>query len=135
MTCIQPAYRLHSPALRLILLAALAGLGGGAAGARAEGDLARGESIAATHCSRCHIISDKNRFTGISSTPSFPTLVNALADWEERFQSFYARRPHPAHVRMEGIPPPTDQPYTVVPVGLRLEDVNDILAFARSLKK
>ena len=72
---------------------------------------------------------------GISSTPSFQMMVNALFDWEERFSTFLARPPHPAHVYLEGYVAPPDQPPTMVPVLLRIEDVDAIVAFARSLMK
>ena len=37
------------------------------------------------HCSSCHVVDTKNLFAGISSTPSFPLLVNELDDWEDVF--------------------------------------------------
>ena len=102
----------------------------------AAGSLAaRGREIAQAHCSRCHVIGDFNTMGGISSTPSFPLLVNAIPGWEERFSTFYTRRPHPAVVRMEGIAPPLEQPYVAAPVDLKLSDVDAIVSFARTLKK
>jgi mono/diheme cytochrome c family protein len=103
--------------------------------AMAAGDVAKGHDLATAHCARCHVVSDKNRFTGISSTPSFMLLVNALADWEERFETFYARRPHPVHVRVKGHKPLTELPPNAAPFEIELSDVEDILAYARTLIK
>lgn len=101
--------------------------------ALAESPAERGKELAAAHCSRCHIVDESNRFTGISSTPSFRTLVTALSDWRDRFETFYARNPHPSVIRMEGIAPPTDWVETTVSVRLAPEDVEAITAYAQSI--
>lgn len=75
-----------------------------------------------------------NRFSGISSTPSFMMMVDHLDDWQDRFATFYARLPHPSVIFIEGIDPPTDQPPSVVPIELSLDDVEAILAYARTLR-
>ena len=98
-----------------------------------DGLLRRGAEIADRHCGRCHVVDTRNRMRGISSTPSFPLLVRALPDWRERFRTFFARRPHPAVIRIEGIAPPTDDPPTTVPVELTLDDVDAIVAYAEAL--
>ena len=72
---------------------------------------------------------------GIDSTPSFQLLAKRRPDYVERFQTFYARRPHPVHVRVPGIPPWTNLPPNATPVTVTLEDVEDIVAFAKTLKK
>ena len=101
----------------------------------ADGDVEKGEALSRLHCARCHVVAEDDPFAGIGSTPSFMLLVNALKDWEERFATFYARRPHPVHVRVEGIAQWTSLPSNATPIKLILEDVEDILAYARSLKK
>lgn len=98
------------------------------------GDLANGTKIAESHCQRCHVVSEANKFTGIMSTPSFMMMVNNMEDWEERFQTFFARRPHGVHVRIEGIPPPTALPPNAAEFEMTLKDVEDIVEYARSLK-
>lgn len=103
----------------------------GAAGA--EGDPEQGRKLAIKHCSRCHVVGDYNKFGGIGSTPSFHLLVG-MRDWRERFQTFYERRPHPVHVRVEGIPKWTDLPSNAAEFTLKLSDVDDILAFAETLR-
>ena len=52
-----------------------------------------GRKISQVQCSRCHVIGDFNPSGGISSTPSFQMMVNALPDWEERFSTLL--RPPP----------------------------------------
>jgi hypothetical protein len=95
----------------------------------------KGREVASAHCARCHVISDDNRMSGISSTASFPMMVNYLDDWELRFQNFFARNPHPAHVRVDGSKPPSEWPTGTVPIEITQRDVDALLAYARSLKK
>lgn len=116
----------------LPLLALAAGL---ASPSHAQSLAERGRDISQAHCSRCHVIGDFNPFGGVSSTPSFQLIVNDLADWEDRFSTFYARRPHPSVVRIDGIPPPIDEPPMVFPIQFDLDDIEAILAFVRTLKE
>jgi mono/diheme cytochrome c family protein len=95
----------------------------------------KGRRIAETQCSRCHVVDPEKPFSGISSTPSFQLLVKALPDWKERFETFYARRPHPSVMRFEGFDPLTDDPPTTQPVYLKLADIDAIVAFATSLNE
>ncbi len=110
-------------------------LASGLGTAYADGDAALGESIANEACARCHVVSEARRFTGISSTPSFMGLVNYISNWEERFETFYARRPHPVHVRIEGIEPLSSLPSNAAIINLTLADVENLVAYARSLLK
>lgn len=93
-----------------------------------------GKKITAQHCTRCHVVGDINPHGGISSTPSFQLLVDALADWELRFETFHTRRPHPAVIRFKGFEYAGDPP-TTAPITLELDDIDAILAFVRTLKK
>ncbi len=95
----------------------------------------QGREVSQKQCSRCHVIGDFNPTGGISSTPSFQMMVNALPDWEERFSNFFARRPHPAAVEIRGTPPLTQSMAAMVRVVIDIEDVDAITAFARTLKK
>ena len=95
----------------------------------------KGKLLSEKHCSRCHVVDASKPFTGISSTPSFSLMVNALEDWEDRFQSFHARLPHPSIVRFEGDEPDPNVEDLRPPVELKFEDVDAIVAFARSLLK
>lgn len=97
----------------------------------AEGDADEGEKLAHFHCGRCHVISDKNRFGGIGSTPSFPAL-RAIPDWRAKFEVFWTLNPHPSFTQVIDITPPfdPDRPPHIAPVILTQEDLEAIMAFA-----
>lgn len=106
------------------------------AGAVRAGDLEdRGRAIAEAHCSRCHVVGDYNPMGGISSTPSFQLLVNELPDWEDRFSTFQARRPHPSQIVFKGVEKPEFLAPGFKPVELELSDIDAIVAFAATLKR
>ena len=101
--------------------------------ARADGDVSRGREVSVKHCARCHVVGDYNRMGGIDSTPSFQLLARR-DDFEDRLRTFYQRRPHPVFVRVPGVPrwtnlPPYARPFEVTP-----EQIEDIVAFVRTLK-
>ncbi len=98
----------------------------------AAGDTEKGRAIAIEHCSRCHVVGGHNPMGGIGSTPSFQ-LLRSMMDWRDRFGTFYARRPHPVHVRIEGLPTLTDLPPNAAPFTITIADVDHILAFAETL--
>lgn len=98
----------------------------------AAGNPEKGQSISQQHCARCHVVGDYNRMGGIGSTPSFQ-LLRGMPDWRERFETFYARRPHPVHVRAEGLPRLTDLPPNATPFTITLEDVDNIVAFVEQM--
>ena len=79
--------------LRVALTAALSLPG------MAMANFERGREVAATHCTRCHVVGDINPYGGIESTPSFIGMKR-LADWERRYAEFYILPPHPALVRI-----------------------------------
>jgi len=116
-------------------LAVLPPGGPGPASAQQDTALAqRGEALSRLHCARCHVVTPENRMTGISSTPSFMIMISALEDWHERFETFLARRPHPAHLRFENEPErPPDSPATLAEVVLTSDDLEAILAYAETL--
>lgn len=94
----------------------------------------KGLALSKQHCARCHIVSDKDRFSGISSTPSFKIMIEVLKDWEDRFQTFMARNPHPAHIRLETDDPrPENLPVTTHEVILSLDDIEAILAYVEGM--
>lgn len=100
--------------------------------ASAAGDAEKGRALAVEHCSRCHVIGDHNPMGGIGSTPSFQ-LLKTMADWRERFETFYARRPHPVHVRIEGLQKLTELPPNAAPFTIKPVDVEHILAFVEGM--
>lgn len=100
------------------------------------GDLAeKGHELVTRHCVRCHIVDEANRFTGISSSPSFKTLITALADWHYRFETFYARNPHPSIVRVEGTAPLTKNDPANRAVELSRSDIDAIVAYVERYSK
>ena len=58
------------------------------------GDRAKGEALAIKLCARCHVISEKNPFGGIGSSPSFPAMAKYADMFRPRIRSFQERRPH-----------------------------------------
>lgn len=122
-------------------LAAFAALGGTvllASAAQAEddpseGDPAEGRRISMEHCTRCHVVGDANPHGGIGSTPSFQLLARRN-DWRERFETFYARRPHPVFVQVPDVPRWTDLPSHVEPFTVTLQDIADVVSFIETLE-
>lgn len=100
----------------------------------AAADVERGREVAATHCTRCHVVGDINPYGGIESTPSFIGMKR-LADWERRYAEFYILPPHPALVRIEEVSAERDEerPAFVTEIILTLDDVDAILAFVKTL--
>ncbi|GAB4282830.1 MAG: hypothetical protein Kow0058_01380 [Roseovarius sp.] len=105
-----------------------------AARVRIDGDQERGRQLAQAHCGRCHKVAEGRGMNSIGSTPSFFAL-RALADWDARFQRFYAINPHPAFTRITGVSPPfpIDRPPPIVPLQITPQEVDDILAYVAAL--
>lgn len=101
----------------------------------AAADIEAGRKVAEQHCSRCHVVGGFNPNGGISSTPSFQLLVERRPDYQERFATFYARRPHPAFLTVKEVGRPMAYiPPNAAPVEITLEDVANIAAFVETLK-
>ncbi len=94
----------------------------------------RGRKLAETHCARCHVIGDFNKFGGLGSTPSFQLLAG-LKDGMERFRTFYGRRPHPAFVRVPDVPKWSKAPAYAIEFTVTPESIEDILAFVDTIEK
>lgn len=92
-----------------------------------------GETLAIKHCALCHVVGTFNKFGGIGSTPSFQSLAS-MKDGEERFVTFFVRRPHLSFVFLPGQAPPTGLPIPVPSVRLSDGDTRAIADFAMSLK-
>ncbi|ATF17361.1 hypothetical protein PhaeoP128_00707 [Phaeobacter gallaeciensis] len=99
-----------------------------------EGDAGLGYDLSKIHCGRCHAVDEGGRINSIGSTPSFYVL-RSLADWEQRFQAFYALNPHPAFTQIDEITAPFDEarPSPIVPVELTLDELENILAYVAVL--
>ena len=119
------------PALALALGAGLIVL---ASPADAGGDPKKGGAIAEKYCSRCHVVGHLNPMGGIGSTASFQ-MIAKMPDYLERFKTFYARRPHPAFVRIPGIPRWSKLPGYATEFSITLDQVDDIVAFVKTLEK
>ena len=99
----------------------------------ANSQIERGFKLARQYCSRCHVIGDYNRMGGIGNSPSFAWMVKS-ADWRERFQTFYARRPHPVFVRVPGYARWSNvEPY-YPPFEILLSEIDLITEYAGSLQ-
>ncbi len=102
-------------------------------GAWAGGDVEAGRKISETHCARCHVVGDFNPMGGIGSTPSFQLLAKRH-DWLERFETFFARRPHPVFVRMPDVARWTTLPSHVTELAVTPANLDDIITFVESLR-
>ncbi|MDH3593683.1 MAG: c-type cytochrome [Rhodospirillales bacterium] len=100
---------------------------------RAQGDVAAGRKLAVQHCARCHVVGDHNPYGGIGSTPSFQLLARR-ADYLERFQTFFERRPHPVYVRVPDTERLTDLPSFVAEFTVTPNNIEDLIAFVETLK-
>lgn len=100
-----------------------------------EGDTVLGEEIALRRCGRCHVISKKNRFGGIGSTPSFGAM-KTLPEWETRFQTFWTLNPHPAFTQIDGVTEPFDpqRPSPIAPLELTQDELEALLAYVMTIK-
>ncbi|MEL6102475.1 MAG: hypothetical protein AAFV87_09120 [Pseudomonadota bacterium] len=99
------------------------------------GDEVRGEKLSFAQCGRCHVIGERNRMSGIGSTPSF-ALLRAFDDWENRFTAFYVLKPHGAFTVIEGVTPAFDpaSPPPIAPIKMSLDDLDDVLAYVARME-
>lgn len=98
------------------------------------GDVDLGEKISLERCGRCHVVSDKNRMNAIGSTPSF-ALMRTFEDWQERFETFFLLKPHPAFTQVEDVsePFPDHLPSPIAPIEVTLDEIEAITAFVGSI--
>jgi hypothetical protein len=99
------------------------------------GDAVLGEKLSLLHCGRCHVVSEKNRMSGMGSSPSF-RLLRTFSDWQERFEAFFVLKPHPAFTQIEDVtePFPIDLPSPIIPLEITLEDLDAILAYVAGVE-
>lgn len=102
-------------------------------GAVFAGDVSKGRAVAIEHCARCHVVGDLNKFGGIGSTPSFQAIAG-MEDGEERFRTFYARRPHPNFVRVPDLPRFSKAPPYAIPFTVTEARIDDLMAFVATLE-
>lgn len=99
-----------------------------------EGDPALGKQVSLRECGRCHVVDPAHRMGAIGSTPSFAVL-RTFADWDTRFQSFFALKPHPAFTQVTGVTPPFAHhlPSPIAPIEVTLEELEAIIAYVAGL--
>jgi len=95
-----------------------------------SGNVAEGEQLAVRHCGRCHMVNEATRLTTIGSSPSF-AVMRSFADWQARFEAFFALNPHPSFTLIDGVTEPFDasRPSPIVPLEMTLDELDAILAF------
>ena len=93
----------------------------------------QGFELAREFCSRCHVIGDYNRMGGIGNSPSFPWMVKS-ADWQERFTTFYSRRPHPVFARVPGYARWSESDPYYPPFEITLKEIDLIVAYVETLR-
>lgn len=99
------------------------------------GDIALGEKTSLHQCGRCHVVNDSNRMNAIGSTPSF-ALMRTFPDWQERFETFFLLRPHPAFTQVEDItePFPENLPSPIAPIEVTWTQIEAITAYVGSIE-
>lgn len=102
--------------------------------AEATGDVVLGEQISLQTCGRCHVVNEKNRMNAIGSTPSFGLLRN-FDDWQDRFEGFFALKPHAAFTQVEGVTEPFAEtlPSPIAPIEVTLDEIDAIIAYVGSI--
>lgn len=98
------------------------------------GDVALGEETSLQQCGRCHVVNESNRMKTIGSTPSF-ALMRTFSDWQERFETFYLLRPHPAFTQVSDITEPFDDhlPSPIAPIEVTWAQIEAITAYVGSI--
>ena len=98
------------------------------------GDAALGEKVSLTQCGRCHVVNASNRMNAIGSSPSF-RLMRTFPDWQERFETFFLLKPHPAFTQVAEVtePFPEHLPSPIAPIEVTLEEIEAITAYVGSI--
>lgn len=97
-------------------------------------DALRGATLSEQMCARCHAVNADGHANAVASTPSFAVL-RSLPDWQDRFEQFYVRKPHPAFTQVAEVTPEfiKERPPTIVPLEMTLDDLDAILAYAAAM--
>lgn len=121
-------------AMRAIFLAIALSAAPWSMGQAAAEDPAHGRDLVLRHCARCHVVADHNPYGGIGNAPSFHRLVTwGNGIW--RVSTFFERPPHPVFTRVEGVPRRSSAPATAATFRLTRQDLQDIVAFAKKLRR
>ena len=100
-----------------------------------SGDVVEGEKVSLAQCGRCHVVNETNRMNAIGSSPSF-ALMRTFPDWQERFETFFLLRPHPAFTQVAEItePFPENLPSPIAPIEVTWEQIEAITAYVGSIQ-
>lgn len=98
------------------------------------GDVELGEKVSLAQCGRCHVVNDSNRMNAIGSSPSF-AVMRTFPDWQERFETFFMLKPHPAFTQVAEItePFPENLPSPIAPIEVTWEQIEAITAYVESI--
>ncbi len=99
-----------------------------------SGDAALGEKVSLQQCGRCHVVNDSNKMNAIGSSPSFG-LMRTFPDWQERFETFFMLKPHPAFTQVADVTEPFADhlPSPIAPIEVTLEQIEAITAYVGSI--
>ena len=93
-----------------------------------------GRKMSLKHCARCHVIGDFNPFGGIGSTPSSGCWPGATTGWSVSRPFTSAGRIR-IFVRVPDVPRWTKLPPHVKEFRMTPENIQDIFAFAETLRR
>lgn len=98
--------------------------------AEITGNASLGEALSLRRCGRCHVVGERNKMNAIGSTPSF-ALLRTFANWQNRFETFFLRRPHPAFTQVPDVTDAFDptRPSPIVPLEITLDELDAIIAY------
>jgi mono/diheme cytochrome c family protein len=98
------------------------------------GDAVLGEKVGLQKCGRCHVVNHSNRMKAIGSTPSF-ALMRTFPDWQQRFETFFILKPHPAFTQVAGVTEPfgSSLPSPIAPIEVTLDEIDAITAYVATI--
>jgi mono/diheme cytochrome c family protein len=98
------------------------------------GDAVLGEKVGLQKCGRCHVVNHSNRMKAIGSTPSF-ALMRTFPDWQQRFETFFILKPHPAFTQVADVTEPfgSSLPSPIAPIEVTLDEIDAITAYVATI--
>ena len=98
------------------------------------GDAVLGEKVGLQKCGRCHVVNHSNRMKAIGSTPSF-ALMRTFPDWQQRFETFFILKPHPAFTQVAHVTEPfgSSLPSPIAPIEVTLDEIDAITAYVATI--
>ena len=70
----------------------------------------------------------------IGSTPSF-ALMRTFPDWQQRFETFFILKPHPAFTQVADVTEPfgSSLPSPIAPIEVTLDEIDAITAYVATI--